>query len=362
MYTYNSIFRLLYTLLSVSLFFSCQQEPVQTKTAKVEENTIETFVLKQDSLQSSISLPAELSGFREVELYAKVNSYVKNLWADIGDEVKQGQLLVDLEAPEIQSQLTAAKSKLVAQEAVAAASNSHYQRLLETSKVAGTISTNDLEQAIGKRNADKAQLEAIRAAYNETINMQDYLKIRAPFSGKVSLRNVNVGAYVGSNGSVPLLRVVDYRKLRLTVFVPESYAGLLQLGQQLNFKIASLRGDTFSGNIRRMSGALDKAMRTEQVELDIDNTNGKLLPGMVAEVQLDLKGQQKVFIVNKTAIGNTGEGAFVYRVQDNKVTRIQVDRGIETTDKVEIYASDLHENDVLLAKGNPELRTGDTVK
>jgi len=356
----NLNFRFLYIIVPMLFLFSCQQNKTENSTITVESKP-ETFVLTYDSLQTTINLPAELYGFREVELYAKVNSYVKNLWTDIGSDVKQGQLLIDLEAPEMQSQLIAAKSKLATQEAVAEASNSFYKRLLETNKIEGTISANDIEQALAKRNADRAQLETTKAVVKEILNNLDYLKIRAPFSGKINMRNVNIGAYVGSNSTTPLLQIVDDRKLRLVTYLPESYTGLLKIGQKLQFKIASLRGEVFYAKINRMSGALDKTLRTEQIELDIDNTNGKLLPGMVAEISIDLKAQKRVFFVNKLAVSNTAEGSFVYRINNNIIERISIENGIETTDRIEIYAADLSENDILLTKANPELRSGDKI-
>lgn len=359
MFSLSFLRRVIYPVIPLLLLVSCDNND---RAAPVPgPATPSTFVLKRDTLQTHISLPGELSGFREVEIYARVNSYVRHLYADIGTEVMQGQLLIDLEAPEIQAQLTAARSRLASQEALYSASNSHYLRLLETSKTEGTISGNDLDQALGKRNADLAQLEAARAVQKEMTTMLDYLKVRAPFSGRVTARNVNVGAYVGANTAVPMLHIADYRKLRLTTYIPESYTGVLREGAELQFRIMSVKGSLFTARISRRAGALDKGMRTEQIEFDVDNPDGTLLPGMIAEVILPLNSRNRPFIVEKDAVVATGESVFVIRVKNNLAERIVVEKGLQTTDKAEIFSEELHEEDVLLLKADAAIRTGDRV-
>ena len=130
----------------------------------------------------------------------KANSFVSRMYADIGSQVKTGQLLVTMEAPELSSQLAGAKSKLKSQEAVFLASRANYLRLYETSQTPGTVAQNDLDLALSKKDSDSAQMEAARSAYDEIADTRNYLEIRAPFDGIISARNVNLGAYVGPSG------------------------------------------------------------------------------------------------------------------------------------------------------------------
>jgi len=305
-------------------------------------------------------LPGELLAYQQVDIYAKVTGFVKELKVDIGSEVTEGQLLVSLEAPEIASQLSAAESRLKSLEAVYTASNANYNRLLETSKTPGTISQNDIDQATAKRNSDAANLEAAKASYKEISEMKAYLEIRAPFSGIVTARNVNIGAYVGPAGKgseFPLLTVQEQKQLRLAVSIPEAYTGYLTNNEEVKFKVRSFPGKDFSANIKRMSGALDVKLRAERVEMDVQNNDKKLLPGMIAEVTVPLSGNDSTFVIPKAALVNSTEGVYVIRAVDGKAQHVAVKKGREVNDKVEIFG-DLHVNDKLISKASEEMRDG----
>lgn len=352
------------TLFFVALFFlnSCNSKKEETVTAEIEPKT-ETFLLAKEKLSTELRLPAELSGFQQVDLYAKVSSFVKVLKVDIGTEVKKGQLLIVLEAPEISSQLAAAESRLKSMEAIYTTSKSTYNRLYETSKVEGTISKNDLEMASGKKNSDYAQYQAAVAGHKEVSIIRGYLEIRAPFDGIVTARNVNLGTYVGPAGKgsdLPLLTIQQQDKLRLAVSIPELYTGYLHQGDEMSFSVKSLP-DTFKATIQRMSGALDLKLRSERVEMDVHNTKGNLLPGMVAEVMLPLNSKDSTFVIPKSALVNSAEGTFVIKVVNHKATRIDVKKGREIDDKVEIFG-DLNINDKLIKIASEEIKEGDVIK
>lgn len=354
----------IYLLLTLSLY-NCGKTEKGTTELAVTEPHIETFALEKQKLSSEIMLPAELAGFRHTDLYAKVSSYVKDLKVDIGSDVTEGQLLVVLEAPEISSQLAAAESRLRSQQAVYTASNSTYNRIYETSKVEGTISKNDLDQALARKSSDYAQLQAAQAAYKEIQVLQGYLQIRAPFSGVITSRNINTGAYVGPVGKgseLPLLTLQDQKKLRLSVSVPEMYTGYLKKGDELSFTVKSLPGETFRAKISRMSGALDLRLRSEKVEMDVVNTGKKLLPGMVAEVLLPLNSTESTFVVPKTAVINTSEGLFIIKAVNGKAKRFTVKKGKEAGDNIEIFSDSLQEKDRLVKLASEELRDDTPVK
>ena len=157
------------------ILYSCNSEnkPGQAETVVAEPPAYEVFELQKGRLYSALQITGELIPYQEVDLYAKENSFVKKLYVDIGSEVKEGQLLVTLEAPELNSQLAGAVSVIKSREAIYLASKANYDRLVETSKTPGTISPNDLEQAAARKNADFAQLQAAQAAQRQIVETQN---------------------------------------------------------------------------------------------------------------------------------------------------------------------------------------------
>lgn len=353
----NKITSLTVLLFGILFLNSCKSPEVKPETEA--EPKVETITLAKEKLSTELRMPAELVGFQQVDLYAKVSSFVKELKVDIGSQVTKGQLLIVLEAPEISSQLAAAESRLRSMEAIYTASKSTYNRIYETSKVEGTISKNDLEQASAKKNSDYAQYQAAVAAHKEVAIIRGYLEIRAPFNGVVSARNVNLGAYVGPTGKgsdLPLVTIQEQTKLRLSVSVPELYTNYLKPGDEMSFTVKSLP-DTFKAKIERMSGALDLKLRSERVEMDVINKDKKLLPGMVAEVLLPLNAKDSTFVVPKTAVVNSSEGVFVIEVNNKKAHHIEVKKGREIEDRVEIFG-DLKPNSKLVKIASEEIREG----
>ncbi|WP_439696277.1 efflux RND transporter periplasmic adaptor subunit [Mucilaginibacter sp. AW1-7] len=339
-----------------------QQAEEQTQAA-AETPTVELVTVAKGKLSSSISIPGELIPYQQVDLYAKVNSYVKKLLVDIGSEVHAGQLLVVLEAPEINSQLAGAQSRIKQYEAVYYASKATYDRLVSTSKTPGTISLNDLEQAEAKKNADMANVEAAKSALKEVSANLAYLEIRAPFDGVITSRNVNLGAYVGpgGKGSDPLFTLQDQNRLRLVVSVPENYTGSLSNKSEVNFTIKALPNEKFTAQVKRMAGALDEKLRAERLEMDVYNKSKKLLPHMFAEVNVPLPDGDSTFVVAKTAVATSTEKVFVIKVVNNKAQWVDVKKGLTSGDMMEIFG-DLKPGDKLVKVASDEIRNGSNVK
>lgn len=331
---------------------------------KKPDPSVEKVTLKKETLEGSMIIPGELVPFQQVDLYAKVTGFVKELKVDIGSKVKTGQVLLVLEAPELVSQLSAAHSRLKSQEALYTASLANYNRLVETSKTPGTISQNDLEQASARKDADLANLDAAKASYKEINEVKDYLIIRAPFDGTITARNINIGAYVGPSGrgsELPALTLQQHDKLRLVVSVPETYSGYLKQGDEVAFKVRSLPSENFKAKLARLSGALDQKFRSQRVEADIKNSDNTFLAGTVADVTLTMRSSANAFAVPKSAVVTTSEGAFVVKVADQKAKRIDVKKGLVFDDRIEVFG-DLSEGDVLLKKGNEEIKDGQEIK
>lgn len=348
-------------------FISCgaAAEKEKKATAPVQPDAApEYFLAEKGKLSSAVEIPGELIAFQQVDLYAKVSSFVKKLHVDVGSEVKEGQVLATMDAPEINSQLSGAASKLQALEATYTASKAHYDRLLETSKTPGTISPNDLDIALAKQKSDYAQLEAAKAAEREITDNKNYLTIRAPFSGIITVRNVSAGAYVGPSGKgseLPIFTLQEQKKLRLTVAVPEMYSPYLEAKKDISFTVKSLPGEKFTASIERLAGALDSRIRSQRVEMDVNNSNKKLLPGMIASVSFPLPAKDSSFVVPKTAVVSSTEGIFVIQSVNGKAKWIEVKRGREQGDKVEIFG-DIQPGDTLIKNANEEMRNNAEIR
>lgn len=354
------------TLLAAILLAGCgvsQSKPDNKLTEEADANAVSTFTLEKNVLGASLRIPGELVAFQQVDLYAKVSSFVKKLYVDVGSDVKAGQLLATMEAPEMNAQLAGAESRLHAQEAVYLASKANYDRLYQTSQTPGTISQNDLDLAFARQQSDFAQQESAKAAYREIADTRNYLEIRAPFDGVISARNVSAGAYVGPSGKgseFPLFSLQQQKKLRLVVSIPEAYTAYLSEKNEISFTIRSIGGKEFTASINRLSGALDNRLRSQRVEMDVDNNDKSLLPGMVAEVSIPLNNKDSVFVVPTTAVVNSTEKIFVVRLKDEKAEWVTVRKGRDADGKTEIFG-DLSAGDILVEKANDEIRNGSKI-
>lgn len=235
--------------------------------------------------------------------------------------------------------------------------------MLEASKFSGAVSKNDVDLALARRNADLAQLDAAKSAYREVADLKKYLEIRAPFNGIISARNASTGAYIGPSGKgseFPLFVLTEQKRLRLVISVPEAYTGYVDQNDAVSFSVKTFPDKKFTGQIKRLSGALDKRLRSERVEVDVVNNDRKLLPGMVAEVTLPLPTKTSTFVVPKSAIVNSSTGVFVIRVNNQKAEWVPVKKGLEADNKIEIFGA-VNEGDKLITSATEEIRDGSSV-
>ena len=321
-----------------------------------------TVSLQKGRLSTNLFVPGELVAFQQVDLYAKVNSFVKKLYVDVGSEVREGQLLVTMEAPEIQSQQATALARVKSQEAIYIASKANYDRIVETSKTPGTISQNDIDQADARQKSDFAQWEANKAVYSEVAETLKYLEVRAPFNGVISARNVNPGAYVGPSGKgsdLPLFTLQEQKHMRLVVSVPEAYTGFLSQADEVKFTVKALPNHRFTAKVRRLAGALDNRLRAERTEMDVYSNDKTLLPGMVAEVNLPMPSKDSTFLVPSTAVVNGTEQVFVVRVTpEHKAEWVNVRIGRSEGGRIEVYSDSLRAGDLLVQNASEETRNG----
>jgi RND family efflux transporter MFP subunit len=318
-----------------------------------------------------IELPGEFLPFLTVSLHAKVASYVERVLVDRGSLVKQGDLLVELSAPEMAAQIAEAESRAQAgeadrlqAEAQLAAAESTYERMKKAAETPGAIAGNELVQAQKQTDAAQALLnsrqQASKAAQSSVRALQDlqaYLKIVAPFNGVVTDRMVHPGALVGPGDDIALLIIQQVSHLRLVVPVPEEDVSGLVNGASVPFHVPAWPQRTYSGTIARISRALDEKTRTMAVELDVINRDGSLAPGMYASVKWPVRRSRPALFLPKTSVVTTTERTFVIRDQGGRAEWMDVKKGVSEGDLVEVIG-ELKAGDKVVRHATDEIRDG----
>lgn len=323
-------------------------------------NPMETVEISKTNPLVMLKLAGELKPDQQTELFAKVNSYVKSIRVDIGDRVSAGQTLVVLEAPEIQSQVASAKAKLEAQQAIYLSTKATYDRTMKANETQGAIAKDALDQIKARMLSDEAQLNAAKSAYNEIRDVNNYLVIKAPFSGTITSRNVDLGAFVTPMNKEPLLVVENNSKLRLNLSVPEANTPYIKLGDTIRFHVRSQPQEKYVAKVSRKSGSLDLKLRSEKIEADFINQNNALKPYMIAEAVIPLQNSEPTFFVPKSAVVESGMGVYVIRVEDGKTKNVPVSKGRVMPEQVEVFG-DLNEGDTILKMGSEEMQEGTEV-
>jgi len=320
-------------------------------------------------------LPGEFYPFLSVELHAKVTGYIDKVFVDRGSAVRQGDLLVQLSAPElvarivqVQAQVASAESDETQAEAELAAAQSNYQRLQEAANTPGAVAENDLIQA--KQQTDAVQalvrsrqrtVESLRANLRSQQDLAAYLRVTAPFDGVITTRYIHPGALVGPGSDVPLLQLDQISHLRLAVAVPEADVAAIARGMTVDFKVPAHPERTFSGVIARPARALDRNTRTMPVELDVRNTEGLLAPGMYPSVRWPVDSSRAALLVPPSSIVTTTERVFVIRYNNGRAEWVNVQKGATIGNLVEVQGG-LKSGDRIVEHATDELRDGAELK
>lgn len=304
----------------------------------------------------SLSLPGELESYFQTDISPRVSAYVQRLHTDIGDHVRQGQLLADLDAPELTAALNEALSKQKAAEAVFQSSRGTYHRLQQTARTAGAVAPLQLAQARTQVVTDSLNVAAARSHYNAARQMTSYLHLTAPFAGVITERNLSPGAAVGTGGpgALPLFKLRQLSRLRLRVAVPEAYVAEVQQGSPVEFSVKPFPGRTFAGRITRIAGSVQAATRSEQVEIEIPNSKEELKPGMFASASLPITRPQSSIFVPKSAIVTTAERTYVIRVAQGHAGLVDIQQGDENNGQVQVFGK-LQAGDVILRTGTEDV-------
>lgn len=342
-------------VLLIVIAAGCKQNNQPKEVAKPMADSTVVFLLQTGSLDKAISLPGELLANEKVQVFGKVSGYIKKIFVDIGSPVKKGQVIAILEAPEMQSKIAESKQQLESAKAKLVTSNDIYKRLLEASKTDGVIAPADLEKAKNQVRADEALIQAAQSAAKAETETAGYLTLLAPFTGTVTKRSVDAGAYVGKPGEMPLFEIEDNATLRLRIAVPEVLTGTKVKDEKVQFTLKALPGKKFDGKLSRKSGSLDPNSRSEVWEFAVINADRSLKSGMFADSKLNIQREAKSFLVPYSAVVTTLEKKFVIRSENNIAKWIDVSQGVGLPDKTEIFGN-LKEGDTLVLKGNEELK------
>jgi RND family efflux transporter MFP subunit len=294
-----------------------------------------------------------------VQVYPKVSGFVKTVYVDRGSKVNPGQVLIRMEAPEMEDRIAAAHLKYLEADAGYTTSKDKYNRMKVISRTPGTVSAYDLEAAGDKVLADSSLVQGALSEYNAQKDMEGYLTVSAPFSGMITERDIHPGALVGpgTQANRPMLVLQDQSKLRLTVNIPEQYTAQLKDGAEVQFAVNALPGTTFMGRVSRASGSLNDNFRSETIEVDVLNPNGTFKPGMYAEVLIPIAGNAKAFVVPKSAIVTTTERKYVVRSDAGLAQWVDITQGNESGDSVEVFGG-LHPGDQILPVADYTIQQG----
>ena len=351
-----------------------------TKAAPAQPTaTVEVVKVASKKLSITTRLPGELQAYEAVAVFPRVTAYVDSISVDRGTRVRSGQVMARLVAPELAAQRAEAQSKLQAAEAQRAEADaklasdqSTFDRLKSASATPGVVAGNDLEVAQRSVDADRAKVEAMqgsaeaaKSGLKSFSEIEGYLEVRAPFDGVVTERNVHPGSLVGPatgamTSSLPMVRVEKISKLRLVVPVPEKYSTGMSAGTKVDFSVPAFPNQTFTGTVARIAHSVDVKTRTMPVELDVQNSDGRLSSGMFPEVLWPVRRSEPTLFVPISAVARTTEATFVIRIRDGSAEWVNVQTGEQDGKSIEVFGG-LHEGDEVAVRGTDELRAGNHV-
>lgn len=327
------------------------------------------------SSERVLKLPASIQPLEEAVVYARANGYVSRWLVDLGDKVKADQLLLEIETPEINQELSQARAALA--KAHASKAQAEAGRVLSKSRFdrtgklveAGVASQQELEQtqaesSVGDANINVAQaaIEAELANIRRLSDVQRFSKVRAPFAGTITARSVERGSLVTAGNATPLFRLAATDTVRVYVQVPQDVAASVSVGGAATVNVRELTGQSFQGHVARTAGVLDNATRTLNTEIRVPNPDGKLMSGMYAEVSLNLSAPRQVYEIPATALLSDAQGLRVAIVTASNTLHLQpitIERDLGATLQL---ASGINANDRIVQIAGAELSEGQKVE
>ncbi|MFZ0285384.1 MAG: efflux RND transporter periplasmic adaptor subunit [Terriglobales bacterium] len=311
-----------------------------------------------------IILPANVQAYIDAPIYARSNGYLKKWYVDIGARVKSGQLLADIEAPEVDQQLRQARADLATSEAnlsLAQITANRYVGLLKTD----SVSKQDTDNAEANFAAQKATVQAMEANVKRLEQLQSFEKIYAPFTGVITARNTDIGALIDSGSAggtrTELFHIVQPDRLRVYVNVPQTYSQAARPGLSADLVLPEFPGRRFPGKLVRTADAIDTNTRTLLVEIAVNNPTGTLLSGAYAEVHLKLPGSMSSFTLPVTTLLFRSEGLRVVTVNNDRAELRPIILGRDYGATVEVVAG-LTGNESVIANPPDSIVSGEEVR
>lgn len=348
----------------------------QSKRVQDAKPTVEVIHPKRTDAPIHLTLPGNAVPLQQTSLYPRANGYLKALYADIGDHVKQGQLLAEISTPEIDAQLVAAQANVQQQEAnvtnaqtnydLADATLKRYKGLFDTGGVTQQQldeKQNAFNQAKGALDGARAAVASAQAEVQRLTALVGFEKIFAPFDGTVTARNFDVGALLNPTNTSPGQQLFDVERtdvLRVFISVPQVYATEIRTGQGAELTVRNYPRQPFHGEVARSAGALDPRTRTLRLQVNFPNPGGKLLGGMYGEVGLEVPRQTAELTIPTSAMIFNAEGTRVAVVDGQKTVHLRtITLGRDFGTEVEV-ADGLKGDEQIVA--NPGERLADDVE
>ncbi|MFT3931684.1 MAG: efflux RND transporter periplasmic adaptor subunit [Spongiibacteraceae bacterium] len=330
---------------------------------RVDENAAALVATVKPALQSGaeeLSLSGDVRAYADAPIYARTTGYLKNWNADIGSRVKKGQLLAEIDTPEIDQQLLQAQADLATAIANAKLARSTAERWLELRK-SDAVSQQEADEKVGDAAAKDALRDSAQANVERLRELQGFKRIVAPFSGVITARNIDIGTLVNAASGTELFRITASEKLRVYIQIPQIYAAEIKSGLDASLEFAERPGQRFSGKLVRSADAIDNESRTLRAEVEVDNTAAKLLPGAYARVHLKLPVQPALRLPVSTLIfrGDGLQVATVNAQQQIHLQSIQLGRDFGT--EVEVL-SGLKADDAVVINPPDAIGEGQSVR
>jgi RND family efflux transporter MFP subunit len=334
------------------------------ETEKLAIQTVGVIHPSPEIGQEDLVLPGTMEAFVEAPIYARTNGYLKKWYRDIGSRVHQGEILADIDTPEVDQQLSQARAELTTAQANAHLSEITSSRYAELLKTDG-VSKQEVDNAAGDVAAKRANVQSAEANVRRLEEMKSFQHVYAPFAGVITRRNVDTGTLInaGNTGSSQqLFYLAQMSPLRVYVRVPEIYANAIRAGLGAYLELAQNPGQRFEGKVARTSEAIDAGTRTLLAEVDVPNRNGALLPGGYAQVHLQVKVTGARLTVPVNALLFRSEGLRAVVVDANRRTHLrQLTVGRDYGTALEILQG-LDANDWIVLNPADSLEEGQEVR
>ena len=337
---------------------------LNTETAQAALPAVSVVSPKRTTPADEVILPGNVQPYISSPIYARTNGYLRKWYFDIGARVKKGQLLAVIETPEVDQQLQQARSNLLTAQAnleLASVTKTRYQGLLKSN----AVSQQDVDNAVGTYNANKAIVEADKAAVEQYSALVSFEKVYAPFDGVITARNTDIGDLINSGSSsnvkTDLFHIAQPGRLRVYVNVPEEYSQGIATGMTADLSLAEFPDRRFQGKVVRTADAINVTTRTLLIEVDVDNPTGTLLTGSYAEVHLAVPTQISTFLIPVNTLLFRTEGLRVGVVKEGKVVLTAVTPGHDFGDQIEVV-SGLKSDDQVIVNPPDSIVSGQEVQ